>query len=61
MRATEARTKQAKDKIQNAIGLLKEKNKPITHYSISKVGEVSYQTVKKYISLDGIREFNKKC
>ena len=52
--ATEARTAKAKEKIQNAINLLRIENKKITHYSIAKTAGVSYITVKKYISLDEI-------
>ena len=52
--ATEARTAKAKEKIQNAINLLRIENKKITHYSIAKMAGVSYLTVKKYISLDEI-------
>ena len=53
-KATEARTAKAKEKIQNAINILRMENKKITHYSIAKTAEVSYLTVKKYISLDEI-------
>lgn len=53
-KATEARTAKAKEKIQNAINILRMENKKITHYSIAKQAEVSYLTVKKYISLDEI-------
>ena len=52
--ATKARTKKAKEKIQNAINILRMENKKLTHYSIAKQAEVSYLTVKKYISLDEI-------
>jgi len=51
-KATEARTKQAKAKIENAMNLLRLENKKITYYSIAKSAGVSYQTVKKYINLD---------
>ncbi len=53
-KATEARTARAKEKIQNAINILRMENKKITHYSIAKTAGVSYLTVKKYISLDEI-------
>jgi len=49
--ATEARTKKAKKKIQNAINLLRMQNKKITYYAISKEAGVAYLTVKKYVSL----------
>jgi len=47
--ATEARTKKAKEKIQNAVNLLRMQNKKITYYAISKESGVAYQTVKKYM------------
>ena len=50
--ATEARTKQAKQKIENAMNLLRLENKKLTYYSIAKTAKVSYQTVKKYITLN---------
>ena len=52
--ATMARTAKAKEKIQNAINILRMENKKLTHYSIAKVAKVSYVTVKKYILLDEI-------
>lgn len=48
-KATETRVNKAKEKIQNAINLLQFENKPITHYSIAKTADVSYNTVKKHI------------
>lgn len=53
--ATAARTAKAKEKIQNAINILRMENKKITHYSIAKVAKVSYVTVKKYITLNEIK------
>ena len=53
--ATAARTAKAKEKIQNAINILRMENKKITYYSISKVAKVSYVTVKKYITLNEIK------
>jgi len=52
--ATEARTAKAKEKIQNAINILRMQNKKLTHYSIAKESGVSYTTVKKYISIKDI-------
>jgi len=52
--ATAARTKKAKEKIQNAINILRMEDKKITYYSIAKTAGVSYSTVKKYISLNEI-------
>lgn len=47
-KATETRTKKAKEKIFNAINLLRIENKNITAYAIAKKSECSYNTVKKY-------------
>ena len=52
--ATAARTAKAKEKIQNAINILRMENKKITHYSIAKTAGVSYTTVKKYISINEV-------
>lgn len=56
--ATEARTKKAKAKIENAINVLRMEGKKITHYAISITGNVSYNTVKKYITDDTIISMN---
>jgi len=55
-KATETRVERAKEKIQNAINLLKLENKEITAYQISKVSGVHYTTVKKYIDTEEIRK-----
>ena len=57
-KATKIRSAKAKVKIDNAIRILQIENKPITYYSISKAGKVSYNTVKKYISLDEMKVIN---
>ena len=49
--ATEARTATAKKKIENAINLLRIENKKINYNTIAKKAEVSYLTVKKYVTL----------
>lgn len=54
--ATAARTAMAKEKIQNAINILRMENEKITYYSIAKMASVSYSTVKKYISIDDIKD-----
>lgn len=54
-KATALRTARAKEKIQNAINILRMENKKITHYSIAKISGVSFNTVKKYILLDEIQ------
>jgi Fic family protein len=54
--ATEARSQRAKEKIQNAINLLKIEGKEITAYQVSKVSGVHYATVKKYLDTEEIRK-----
>lgn len=46
--ATKARERIAKEKINNAINLLRIENKNITAYAIAKKSGCSYNTVKKY-------------
>jgi len=46
--ATETRVKKVKEKIVNAINLLRLENKKITAYAVSKASGVSFPTVKKY-------------
>ena len=50
-RATNARTQKAKEKIENAINILRMENRPITIYSVSKESGVSYNTASKYAKL----------
>ena len=50
-KATEVRTAAAKKKIENAINLLRIENKKINYNTIAKKAEVSYLTVKKYVTL----------
>jgi len=49
-KATEARIKQSKVKIQNAINILRMEGKEITAYQISKIGNVSFVTAQKYLN-----------
>lgn len=48
-KATEARSKKVKEKINNAINILRMENKEITPYQVAKVSGVSFVTVKKYL------------
>jgi len=57
-KATEVRSKRAKAKIENAINILRMENKPITYYSISKMGRVAFTTVQKYITADELKQLN---
>ena len=53
-KATAVRTEKAKKKIENAMNILRMENKKLTYYSIAKKAQVSYITVKKYITLEEI-------
>ena len=48
--ATESRTAKAKEKIQNAINILRMEGKKITPYRVSEVGNVSFVTAQKYLN-----------
>jgi len=53
-KATETRQKKAKEKIQNAINLLRMENEEITPYKVAKIAKVSYNTAKKYINKNAL-------
>jgi len=48
--ALKVKMTKTKEKIQNAINLLKLQNKPINAYQISKLSGVSYNTARKYLN-----------
>ena len=48
-RATAIRQARTKEKIQNAINLLKMQGEDITAYRVAKTAQVSYNTAKKYL------------
>lgn len=50
--ATKHREHTAKAKIINAINILRSEDKQITSYAIAKVSGCSYNTVKKYQSIE---------
>jgi len=47
--ANDAKKKASREKIQNAINLLRIENKPITLYSVAKMANISYATIKRHI------------
>ena len=51
LNATRIREKRTKDKIQNAINILRMENKEITPHRVSKVSGVSFQTAQKYLNI----------
>ena len=50
-KATTAKVTKTREKIQNAINLLKLQGEEINPYKISKLANVSYNTARKYFSL----------
>ena len=48
-KAREARTAKTKEKVQNAINLLRIEGKEITAYQVAKVADISFNTAKKYL------------
>lgn len=53
--ATKHRVSATKEKIINAINILRLEDKEITTYAISKVSGCSYNTAKKYYSKDKVK------
>ena len=51
-KACKVKVTQTKEKIQNAINLLRLQGKPINPYQIAKLSGVSYNTVRKYFKKD---------
>ena len=45
-----ARTNKTKEKVQNAINLLRIEGKEITAYHVAKVADISFNTAKKYLA-----------
>jgi len=50
-KAREDRTKKVKEKIQNAINLLRMQNKEITAYAVAKEAGISFVTARKYLNM----------
>jgi len=48
-RASQVKAKKAKEKVINAINLLKSQKEEITIYKVAKTAKVSYNTAKKYL------------
>jgi len=53
-KARKAKTTKTKEKIQNAINLLRLQGKPINAYQVSKLSGVAYNTARKYIKNSNI-------
>lgn len=49
VKAREALQEQTKEKVQNAINLLRMEQKEITAYAVAKTAKISYNTAKKYL------------
>ena len=48
-RAAAVKANKAKEKVQNAINLLRLQGQEITAYKVAKVSNISYNTAKKYL------------
>jgi len=53
-KARKAKITKTKEKIQNAINLLRLQGKPINAYQVSKMSGVAYNTARKYIKNSNI-------
>jgi len=53
-KARKAKTSKVKEKIQNAINLLRLQGKPINPYQVAKLSGVAYNTARKYIKNSNI-------
>ena len=51
-KARAVKTTKTKEKIQNAINLLRLQGKPINSYQIAKLSGVSYNTARKYLKFN---------
>jgi len=60
LNATKIRSNRVKEKINNAINILRMENKKFTHYNIAKTGNISFVTVQKYISKEILEKLNQK-
>lgn len=58
VKASDAKIKQAKEKIENGINILRLENMKMTFSSIAKSSGVSFNTVKKYITKDRLKSLN---
>jgi Fic family protein len=61
--ASKIKQNKTKEKIQNAINLLRLQGKPINAYQITKLSGVAYNTAKKYVKTLTLEkgEENEKC
>ena len=49
-KALKVKVSKTKEKVQNAINLLRLQSKPINAYQVAKLSGVSYNTVRKYLN-----------
>jgi len=57
-KARGGKIKKTKEKIQNAINLLRLQNKPINAYQVAKLSGVAYNTARKYLKNSNISELS---
>jgi len=56
--ATDVRVKRVKEKINNAINILKLEGKKLNFHNIAKTADVAYLTVRKYLSKEDLNKLN---
>ena len=56
--ATEARIEKVKEKINNAINILKLEGKKLNFHNIAKTAGVAYLTVRKYLTKEDLEKLN---
>jgi len=56
--ATEARIEKVKEKINNAINILKLEGKKLNFHNIAKTANVAYLTVRKYLTKEDLEKLN---
>ena len=57
-KAVKAKTSKTKEKIQNAINLLKLQGEPVNPYRVAKLSGVAYNTAYKYLKIKNISKLS---
>ena len=57
-KASEIKAKRAKEKVTNAVNLLRLQGEEITPYKVAKTAQISYNTAKKYLQKQNISKLS---
>ena len=57
-RASQIKAKKAKEKVINAVNLLRLQGEQITPYKVAKIAKISYNTAKKYLNQKNISKLS---